>query len=208
MNKYVNVFEIVNTISNEKCPYIEDFIEALSKVNWEYYSYTTLDKVTKYPERVFAYELYHQLRKIMEKNSQKYDNVYLNGEQTKGKLIVEDLELCTPDLVMHRNMIDCKQEDQLWLCEIKMKGNKEAMSDLNKFHKMSSLNFQCYIFLYAGVKFSEMVDQIGKVNHFEEFAKCEVFKKAICISAYNDEGVKQIHCHSLEEILLNKQKEK
>ena len=140
----------------------------------------------------------------MEDKRDEYRDVYLNGEQTKGKTVVEDLERCAPDLVMHRSMIDCKPEDQLWLCEIKMKGNQEAMSDLGKFHKMVSLNFQCYIFLYAGVAFSEMADEIKSLKIDTDN---ETFKKTICISSFNNNGFKQIHCHSLENILMCKQQE-
>lgn len=195
------VFDIVSTISNERCPYVDDFIKALANVDWLYYTYTTLKNVTKYPERVFAYELYHQLRKIMEDKRDEYRDVYLNGEQTKGKTVVEDLERCAPDLVLHRSMIDCKPDDQLWLCEIKMKGNQEALSDLGKFHKMASLNFQCYIFLYAGVTFSEMTNEIRSLKIDTDN---ETVKKTICISSFNNDGVKQIHCHSLEDILMYK----
>lgn len=62
------IIDVVSTVSNAQCLHLDDFIKALIEVDGFYYTYTTQKKVKKYPERVFAYELYHQFRKIMEKN--------------------------------------------------------------------------------------------------------------------------------------------
>ena len=191
------MLEIVSTIKDDKCRFIDDLLLSLSKVDSFYYSYTTTKGNIKYPERVFAYEVYHQLRDILQEKKEEYDDVYLNGEQQKSSEVVDDLSKCTPDLVLHRRIYDCEPEDQLWLCEIKMKGNPDAMGDLMKFEKMESLNFQSYIFLYAGVTFSEMVDKIGETKIQSDNG---VFDKTICISSYNDGEKIGIHCHSLKEI--------
>ena len=191
------MLEIVSTIKDDKCRFIDDLLLSLSKVDSFYYSYTTTKGNIKYPERVFAYEVYHQLRDIMQEKKEEYDDVYLNGEQQKSSEVVDDLSKCTPDLVLHRRIYDCNPEDQLWLCEIKVKDNPKAMDDLMKFEKMKSLNFQCYIFLYAGVTFSVMVDRIGKTKlQFDN----DVLEKTICISSYNDGDKIEIHCHHLKEI--------
>ena len=139
----------------------------------------------------------------MEKNPEKYQGVYLNGEQQKSRQVVEDLERCAPDLVLHDCIYEVRPNGQFWLCEIKMKNNPEAMSDFEKFYRMEVLGFKCYIFLYAGVTFEEMAEKIRKI---EVRTDTEVYEKTICISAYNENGVKQIHCHSLKEIVENKQK--
>ena len=191
------MLEIVSTVKDDHCRYIEDFLSALSHVDSFYYSYTTPKGDVKYPERVFAYEVYHQLRDIMKEKADAYDDIYLNGEQQKSSEVVDNLSKCTPDLVLHRKIYDPDPDDQLWLCEIKMKGNSKAMSDLMKFHKMELLNFQCYIFLYAGVTFTEMVNEIGKTKIRLDHS---IFKKTICINSYNGGEKKQIHCHSLKEI--------
>ena len=191
------MIEIVSTVKDDQCCFVDDLLLSLSGVDSFYYSYTTPKGNIKYPERVFAYEVYHQLREIMQEKAEKYNDIYLNGEQQKSSEVVDDLSKCTPDLVLHKRIYDCKQEDQLWLCEIKMKGNPDAVSDLMKFEKMEALNFQCYIFLYAGVTFSEMVDKIGKTKIQSD--NC-VFDKTICISSYNDGGKIEIHCHSLKDI--------
>ena len=195
-----SLLDIVSTVSNTQCLHIDDFISALLNVDEFYYTYTTRKQETKYPERVFAYELYHQFRKIMEKKPEKYQGIFLNGEQQKSKQVVEDLEKCAPDLVLHDCIYEVRPDGQFWLCEIKMKDNPKAMSDLEKFYKMEVLGFQCYIFLYAGVTFEEMAKEIREINVSSD---TDVYEKTICISSYNWNGVKQIHCHRLKEIVEN-----
>ena len=106
------VTEIVSTVGDEQFKYVNDFIAALQEVDERYYTYTTTDGLKKYPERVFAYELYHQFRKIMEVKSSDYCGVYLNGEQTKSKEVVPNLERFAPDLVLHRCVYDVQPENQ------------------------------------------------------------------------------------------------
>lgn len=195
------IIDVVSTVSNAQCLHIDDFIKALIEVDGFYYTYTTQKKVKKYPERVFAYELYHQFRKIMEKKPEKYQSIYLNGEQQKSKQVVEDLEKCAPDLVLHDCIYDVRPDGQFWACEIKMKGNPDAMSDFDKFYRMEVLGFKRYIFLYAGVTFEEMAEEIRKLKVRTD---TDVYKKTICISTYNENGIKLIHCHSLKDIVENK----
>ena len=195
------IIDVVSTVSNAQCLHLDDFIKALIEVDGFYYTYTTQKKVKKYPERVFAYELYHQFRKIMEKNPEKYQSIYLNGEQQKSKQVVEDLEKCAPDLVLHDCIYDVRPDGQFWACEIKMKGNPDAMSDFDKFYRMEVLGFKRYIFLYAGVTFEEMAEEIRKLKVRTDTA---VYEKTICISTYNGNGINQIRCHSLKDIVENK----
>lgn len=200
-DKNKECFEIVSTVNDDKFKYVNDFISALQEVDEMYYTYAKKNNKNKYPERVFAYELYHQFRKIMESKSSEFSGVYLNGEQTKSKEVVDELERCAPDLVLHKCIYEVDPDKQLWLCEIKMKGNPKVMSDLNKFSKMDKLKFQCYVFLYADVKFAEMVDEIRKIKINKSLSP---YEKTICISAYNYNGTKQIHCHTLKEIVESK----
>lgn len=195
------IIDVISTVSNAQCLHIDDFISALLEVEEFYYTYTTQKQVKKYPERVFAYELYHQFRKIMEKNPEKYQSIYLNGEQQKSKQVVEDLEKCAPDLVLHDCIYDVRPDGQFWACEIKMKGNPDAMSDFDKFYRMEVLGFKCYIFLFAGVTFEEMAEEIRKLKVRTD---TDVYEKTICISTYNENGIKQIHCHSLKDIVEDK----
>lgn len=189
--------EIVSSVNKEDCPYIEDFLNAIESVGKLYYHFKHGDGEEKYPERIFAYEVYHQFRKIMEQPHSSYEGIYLNGEQLKLPEYAEIARKCTPDLILHRNLISTENEDQLFICEIKMNGNNEAMSDLEKFNEMAGLNFQHYIFLYGGVLFKDMYDQIRETDIAKD---SDAYNKTICISAYYENGIKQIHCHTLKEI--------
>ena len=72
--------------------YLEDLKIALEKVdpayfNWYMHKLADDGSVSeeirnRHEERTFAYELYHQVRKIMESKeaSKRYQSVYLNGE--------------------------------------------------------------------------------------------------------------------------------
>lgn len=104
-------------------------------------------------------------------------------------------------MVLHDCIYDVRLDGQFWACEIKMKGNPDAMSDFDKFYRMEVLGFKCYIFLFAGVTFEEMAEEIRKI---EVRTDTKVYEKTICISTYNENGIKQIHCHSLKDIVENK----
>ena len=111
-----------------KWDYVDDFLKALCNVDPGYYMYSPahtgyVDSVREkvYTERVFAYEFYHQYRCIMDNDEKdKYKDIILNGEQTKTREVVPDLERCAPDLVMHKKIGAADPDGQLWVCEIKM----------------------------------------------------------------------------------------
>lgn len=136
--------------------YTEDFLNALCNVDPGYYLFSPAHtgnaryvREEVYTERIFAYEFYHQYRCIMSENG-KYSDIFLNGEQTKTKEVVPDLERCAPDLVMHKKIEAADPKGQLWLCEIKMARSQDPLSDIRKFHDMASLQFKEKIFLFAG----------------------------------------------------------
>lgn len=76
------MIEIVSTVKDDQCCFVDDLLLSLSGVDSFYYSYTTPKGNIKYPERVFAYEVYHQLREIMQEKAEKYNDIHLNGEQS------------------------------------------------------------------------------------------------------------------------------
>ena len=102
------ICHIDSTINN--WDYMDDFLDALCNVDPGYYMFSPAHtgnaryvREEVYTERIFAYEFYHQYRCIMSGNG-KYNDVVLNGEQTKTKEVVPDLERCAPDLVMHKKI--------------------------------------------------------------------------------------------------------
>lgn len=174
--------------------YLEDIKCALKNVDSIYYRWTNhkVDE-TKFPseefeiaycERVFAYELYHQIRKIMDENPalERYRGVYLNGETIKSNHFYADLfdglseydssfkegenNKRTPDLVLHKDLGSIEEEGQIYLAEIKMAENKNALDDLKKLTMLqkSKLNFTFYIFIYAGKNIDELYDELLKID--------------------------------------------
>lgn len=200
--------------------YIEDILTALNSVNSIYYTwYNHKIDNTDYPseayqkaycERVFAYELYHQIRKIMDANPAlaRYKDVYLNGETIKDNKFFKDIydgleELnpkfnaknskSIPDLVLHKDLGSTEAEGQIYLAEIKMKDNKNALIDLEKLtlFEKSKLNFTFYIFIYAGKNVEEFKEDLSKIE------TSTLSENIVCICAKYGES----QCMTLGEIL-------
>lgn len=147
--------------------HVNMLIEALSKVDKIYWGdgsiFAKQDKkedATKYAERVFAYELYHQFRSLMTDDC----GYYLNGEIKKDNEIFE-WEMnrnCYPDLVLHGNLYNIEDGSQYFLCEIKMAHNPYLLDDLDKLARLSdsNLGFQDYISLCIGISKTELKEKI------------------------------------------------
>ena len=193
--------KIDNRVTSE---YIDDIICALKLVEKEFIVNVNADaddeSKYKYPERIYAYEFYHQYRKIMEEKKEKYDGLFLNGEQPKSSSVWNGLSSITPDIVLHRkvNEKDETAEGQKWLCEIKMAGNPGWIDDLKKIKdKEEVLKFHDYIFLMIG-KTREIFKQHLKSSHLK---KEDVNLETICILANNDDETITIECSRLEELM-------
>ncbi|MCX8080857.1 MAG: hypothetical protein N3F09_06440 [Bacteroidia bacterium] len=96
--------------------YFYDFITALLSVSKDYLIWPYNEK-NQMIERVFAYELYHQWRLLID--NYKYKNIILNGEIKKDGSILrnEDFKKIYPDLVLHEQQDSLN--NQLIICEIK-----------------------------------------------------------------------------------------
>lgn len=160
--------------------YIQDLVDAIQKVDTDYYYwklYNEGETKEAYCERVFAYELYHQLRCIMSpcntaENIGRYQGLTLNGETIKDNSFFNNLfsnlyqQRFIPDLVLHKDLGKTDEEGQIYLAEIKMSENKEALDDLLKLTNLSksNLKFSCYIFIYAGLNIEEFKEKLSKVK--------------------------------------------
>lgn len=201
--------------------YLDDIKAALNKVASVYYSwynhkianseYPSEEYQKAYCERVFAYELYHQIRKIMDANPvpPRYKDVYLNGETIKDNKFFTDIyaglaEISPkyssdkdnkriPDLVLHKDLGSTKSEGQIYLAEIKMKDNENALDDLEKLTLLSKskLNFTFYIFIYAGKNIEEFKDDLSKKD------TSKLSQDIVCICSKYGES----RCMTLGEIL-------
>ena len=171
--------------------YLEDLCSALEEVSPEYKKWILYNtdasgevKETQesYCARVFAYELYHQLRLIMEPCrghvEERYRELILNGEQVKldnfYKHLFEGLSKLSekfkkegenkiiPDLVLHKNIGTIDKDGQIYLVEIKMGENTNALDDLEKLTLLtkSELYFHFYIFVYVDKSIDELKEMI------------------------------------------------
>ena len=199
---------------HENSDYLEDIKIALKNVDRIYYRWTNhkeggtefpSEEIEKaYCERVFAYELYHQIRKIMDANPalERYQGVYLNGETIKNNKFYTDLfdglseydssfiegkcNKRTPDMVLHKDLGSIEKEGQIYLAEIKMADNKNALDDLKKLTVLqkSKLNFTFYVFIYVGKdvnEFKEEVKLIDTSNYSKDIVCiCTKYQQSTC----------------------------
>lgn len=183
-------------------PYVKDFMEAIRRVEqaYVYYPYGMNDEQRKYSERIFAYELYHQFRSIMDDKDREadYKGVLLNGEQLKGSWLCERLAQCAPDQVLHKAINKVSEQTQLLLCEIKMRDNTKALDDLVKIkEKLARLKFQTNVFLYVGVTYEEFKAQLQESTTWEEYDP-----NTVCITFYRVKGEEdEISLKSLQTIM-------
>lgn len=168
--------------------YLNDLGVAIKNVGSEYFNWKLKDSnghvKDAYCERVFAYELYHQLRKIMECpvcKEKRYNGLTLNGEAIKSnnffKNVFEGLyevnedktHKFIPDLILHKDLGSFEHEEQIYMAEIKMKGNDEALGDLVKLTnlKKTKLNFEFYIFIYVNIDMSDFISEVEKLGNEE-----------------------------------------
>ena len=191
--------------------YFQDFLRAALKVaqaNSRYVKYDVMDvygntkiEDVRY-ERIFAYELYHQFRKIMEDPSTEYsnENVVLSGEIHKGDKIY-DMDQCSPDLVLHdpQGMF---VKTQYFLCEMKLKTNPKLLDDLQKIKKMDlqGLNFQRYIFLLIGADRAFLKEEIRKA--LIKGIKEQLEKQKLPTKTFLKEEIREAIYTQLEELWL------
>ncbi len=170
------VYKLIETVVHEKfhgpqemlsrkCErymlYLKDLLKALDKVDSSYYVINYMEDydhetIEKIYERMFAYELYHQLRLIIGEREdvlKRYLDVTLNGEMPKScahykrllygqnqpsgnKRLDKLIKKCfgqkdrlTPDLILHEagNL-----DQQVYLVEIKMANNDCYYKDFEK----------------------------------------------------------------------------
>lgn len=193
---------INSTVNNWE--FMDDFILALCNVDRGYYLYSIKDgngkTDRKYPERIFAYEFYHQYRKVME-NKNNYCGLFLNGEQRKDYQVADYIGDFAPDLVLHSRLDFILEGGQKWLCEIKMMDSVNPLSDIVKFREMETLLFDNYIFLYAGSCLGNLLQKIQYKIKKESISK-KTDGSCICICSYYGRTSKlHIDCHRLSTLI-------
>ena len=153
--------------------YIYDIVEAIQKVDDKYRQWEYHNGNSQKIERVFAYELYHQLRLMTHSNS-KYKDLRIDGEISKE--VYQEMETCglpdlkilkhyrfSPDMVIHHAQTDRKEENQIAIIEIKTKNIhpdelKKTILKLNYYIRV--LNFQYAIFISVNTEFDKVSKQL------------------------------------------------
>lgn len=133
------------------------------------------DAIVQTGERMFCYELYHQLRNLLDENSQTFQNVHLQGELQKIHILtlLERYELQAlsgnfiPDLLLHSPgtaefhpyVIEAKADRFLsW---------EDIRDDLSKICEfITRYHYQRGIFLTTAIEFDYLINNRIRQNPF------------------------------------------
>jgi DNA mismatch repair ATPase MutS len=148
-------------------------------------------KYVQFIERVFAYELYHQFRIIMDSFPQLYGHLVLNGEVRKNGF--NESIICKnhiyPDLVLHRNQTTKSKDSQKLFIEIKSKSfsNEQLENDFKKLLTAVSerLNFEEAVFISINLNPKDVLNELKKVINKIQVSPSELEK----IWFLSDEGL-------------------
>ena len=154
--------------------YLNDLAEAVIRVDESYCNWEARHIVLQKSERVFAYELYHQL-KLLTIGHSRYDNVRFDGEI--GKQISQHAHNCgynintnqldySPDLVLHKSQTDNQTNNQKLIVEIKARNvtDDDMAKDIIKLnHYISALNFQYAIFISANTNIVTIKQKLKRI---------------------------------------------
>lgn len=164
-----------------------------------------------YCERVFAYELYHQFRKLMCDNK-RYSTLLFNGEQRKDESFYDDLfkelkdkDYVIPDLILHEDLGNKDIHDgQILYIEIKTVNNGNVYSDLKKLSDLTKtpLNFYYYIFIYVNGTIEELKEKVKGVRKIQNYNELDDNILCFCVKDY------KASCLSMKKIkeMINKEK--
>ena len=188
---------------------LELLIEGIKQVSRDYYSCEDISHKTQYAERVFCYELYHQLRNLMPNFAVDWR---IDGEITKYltcfkdyglKLKDENKKKVIPDLVIHEGQ-HTTTNDHL-VIEVKNSPNKiEMTGDIVKllnYVDEGKFNYSCGVYLQVNRSFDDLrndiVEKLGNLSSEHE----KPSSKIICMSACYDDHGYIIRFESLSSIL-------
>lgn len=146
------------------------------------------NEALSYCERVFAYELYHQFRKLMCDNEQ-YSGLFFNGEQQKDNSHFKELlksierDKVIPDLILHQHMGTHEEGGQILYIEIKTVNNTNVYDDLKKLSDLTKteLNFVYYIFIYVDGTLEELKLKIKGQRKEREYDELDDSILCFCV---------------------------
>ena len=172
-----NLFNLFKAILNVDCKYVDR------------------DVYHERLERVFAYELYHQWSKLLDRNKNDYpanEKYILNGEtrKTMGYFQISPEKINSyPDLVLHKSIE--KPNCQAIVCEIKRRGNftksgfEEDIKKLKTFvcALQNEYTFNYGVFILVGDKMKSIFEKINSL-HWTKRRVCNKSEK-ILLAAYD-----------------------
>lgn len=187
--------------NNTKLPQFEACAYFYKAVEYAYNNFGLIGRYSKpsehpqdnnHYERPFAYEFYHQFRKLQECCPSENSSIFISAETYKGRTC--------PDLTFHKYLTEedynNEQKGQYWICEIKMhQDNKSNQSniidDFKKFiDYFSYLRFNHCIFLYVDAKEEDLKTiciQIDK--EIDDRCLKGKYDKVICISIDSNKNI-------------------
>lgn len=168
----------LNNKNNPEISFLIQALNAV-KISYTIFAYDKVASRFQKPERVFTAELYHQLRKKQDESITEQLNINqevtkmvgfsindftINAEPNKQSISAKnglneclgtiDYKRLSPDIVLHKNQNNFERINQRLICEIKMSGSSQSniYKDFRKllFYKLSRLQFQNAVFIYAG----------------------------------------------------------
>ncbi len=140
--------------------FLSKFVNAIKNIKQDYYSIETIYRKQGIPrERVYCYELYHQLR--LKFNN---DLLIIHGELDKsGHIDFQDPKRVVPDFLIHQ---PGTHKNNFVIIEVKgVIKRKKIIGDLEKIYKLinnSTIHYQYGIFLLYGYSFDDLVRQISR----------------------------------------------
>ena len=167
--------KINNPTEKQQMRYLNDLYKAFKKVdksycssNYLYIHHHPTKREKQYAERVFAYELYHQFRKIMESKPNAYTDLVLNGEIPKMGFRETDIaqQRIDPDLVLHKGQDDCSPEYQKLFIEIKTSLTPNLQKDITKLKVAvgDRLNYQYAVLISINSDLAYVKEAIKTCN--------------------------------------------
>ncbi len=189
--------------NNKVKKYLELIVEAIDQVEEEYFNLTT----TYMPngivrERVFCYELYHQLRCLQEKNN--LTNFSLHGEPDKrGHSDFREQDRKNPDFIFH---IPGTMEGNAVIVEVKGRADghyeEECENDIETIYSfVSKYSYKLGVFILYNhdmQKFKELL--ATKFKHSNMFEDVQVFKKMYIICKKDSSSATEIE--NLYDIII------
>ncbi len=187
--------------NNESFMYFSLIQCAMARVEAKYILLEVAGGNPKHRERVYCYELYHQMRCLQEQCDLQ-NKFTINGEIDKrGPQEVD--EDCNPDFVMHTpgNM-----ENNGCVVEVKVRTNNgsdlPSKRGVHKDLKTITCMLHCYQYQYGALVFVDITEEeIAPILQEADIAHLKDISDRVVIFFQSKDNPCNISCKSLKEIL-------